>query len=107
MAAYIEAHVEPEAQIETWEPEICFLTGYQCHLPPSWAMDAAIKYVWYDAPPPSQYYDFRQHDTQYLLIGYFGRWTHLYEPEVVERYYELCTSIGDYELYRVRAEEND
>jgi len=104
MAAYIEAHLESEAQIETWEPEICFLTGYQCHFPPVWAMDAAIKYVWYDAPPPSQYYDFRQHDTEYLLIGDFGRWTHLYEPKVVEQCYELCTSIGGYELYRVKTE---
>ncbi len=107
MAAYIKAHVEPEVQIETWEPEICFLTGYRCHFPPGWTMDAAIKYVWYDAPPPSQYYDFRQHDAQYLLIGDFGRWTHLYEPEIVGRHYELCTSIGGYELYRVKAEEDD
>jgi hypothetical protein len=104
MAAYIEANLEPEAQIETWESEICFLTGYQCYFPPGWAMDAAIKYVWYDAAPPSQYYDFRQHDAQYLLIGDFGRWTHLYEPKVVDRHYELCTSIGGYELYRVKTE---
>lgn len=99
MAAYIEAHVESEVQIETWEPEICFLTGYPCHFPPGWAMDAAIKYVWYDAPPLSQYYDFLQYNAQYLLIGDFGRWIHLYDPKAVEQHYELCTSIGGYELW--------
>jgi len=65
-------------------------------------MDASIRYAWYGAPPPSEYYDFRVHGAPYLLIGDFGRWVHLYDPGVVERDYELCVSIGGYELYRVK-----
>jgi len=107
MAAYITTHVEPEAQIETWEPEVCFLTGYKCHFPPMQAMDEAIKYVWYDAPPPSEYYNFLQYGAQYLLIGDFGRWTHLYDPDVVSQHFELCTSIGNYELYRMKAKNEE
>jgi len=102
MAAYITAHVEPEAKIETWEPEICFLTGYKCHFPPMQAMDAAIKYIWYDAPPPSAWYDFLQYDSQYLLIGDFGQWTHLYDPALVQQHCEWLVSIGNYELYRIK-----
>jgi len=104
MAAYIKAHVPSDAEIETYEPEICFLTGYNCHLPPSWAMDASIKYVWYNAPPPSEYYNFQEYGAPYLLIGDFGRWTHIYMPEAVEQYYELCASIDGYELYRAKTE---
>jgi hypothetical protein len=104
MAAYIKAHVPPDTEIETYEPEICFLTGYDCHLPPSWVMDASIKHVWYNAPPPSEHYNFKEHGAPYLLIGDFGRWTHIYMPEVVEQHYELCTSIDGYELYRAKAE---
>jgi len=104
MAAYIEAHVPPEAKIETWESEIIFLANRQFHDPPSAAMDAAIRYAWYSAPPPSKYYDFRKHDTQYLLIGEFGRWTHIYAPEVVKEHYDLVVSLDGYELYKERVE---
>ncbi|MBC7250167.1 MAG: glycosyltransferase family 39 protein [Anaerolineae bacterium] len=104
MAAYIEANVPPEANIETWEPEIIFLTNRQFHHPPSTAMDAAIKYAWYSAPPPSEYYDFQKYNTQYLLIGEFGRWAHIYAPEIVEKHYDLVVSLNGYELYKERAE---
>jgi 4-amino-4-deoxy-L-arabinose transferase-like glycosyltransferase len=102
MAIYIVEHLPPDAEIETYEPEVCFLSGYACHSPPGVIMDASIKYVWYDAPPPSEYYDLQEYGAPYLLIGDFGRWVHLYDPEIVERDYELCVSIGGYELYRVK-----
>jgi len=102
MAAYIVEHLPRDGEIETYEPEICFLSGYDCHFPPGAIMDASIRYAWYGAPPPSEYYDFRVHGAPYLLIGDFGRWVHLYDPGVVERDYELCVSIGGYELYRVK-----
>ena len=105
MATYIVEHLPQDAEIETYEPEVCFLSGYDCHFPPYGIMDASIKYVWYDAPLPSEYYDFREHGAAYLLIGDFGRWVHLYPPEAVEQHYELCTSIGGYELYRAKTEE--
>ncbi|MCR4405883.1 MAG: glycosyltransferase family 39 protein [Anaerolineae bacterium] len=104
MAAYIVAHLPPDAEIETYDPEVCFLSGYDCHFPPSGIMDAAIEYVWYNAPPPSEHYDFRQYGARYLLIGEFGRWTHVYAPEVVEEHYDLVVSIGGYELYEERTE---
>lgn len=105
MAAYIETYVPPDAEIETYDPEMCFLSGHNCHLPPNWVMDAAIKYVWYNAPPPSEYYDFREYGAPYLLVGDFGRWVHLYDLERAECDYELEISLGGYELYRVKEGE--
>lgn len=104
MAAYIVEHLPENAEIETYDPEVCFLSGYKCSFPPSTIMDMTIKYAWYNASPPSEYYDFRQHGAPYLLIGEFGRWAHVYAPEVVEKYYDLVISIGGYELYKERTE---
>ncbi len=103
MAAYIVSHLPQGTQIETYEPEVCFLSGYPCHIPPSEVMDASIKFVWYDDPPPSESYRLQDLNAPYLLIGDFGRWVHAYDPGVVQRNYELETTIGTYELYRAKA----
>jgi hypothetical protein len=105
MAAYIAAHLPRNAEIETYEPEVCFLSDHACHFPPSAIMDASIRYAWYNAPPPSEHYNFQEYGAPYLLIGDFGRWVHLYDPQTVERYYELEVTIGNYELYRVKREK--
>ena len=104
MATYIVTHLPSGVEIETYDPEVCFLSGYDCHCPPAGILDAAIEYVWYKATPPSEHYDFRQHGAQYLLIGEFGRWAHIYALEVVEEHYDLVVSIGGYELYKERTE---
>jgi len=103
MAAYIINHLPQGVQIETYEPEVCFLSGYSCHMPPSEVMDASIRYVWYGDVPPSEYYHLQDLDAPYLLIGDFGRLVHAYDPDVVQRDYELETTIGSYELYRAKA----
>lgn len=105
MAAYIVEYLPRDAEIETYEPEICFLSGYDCHFSPGVTMDASIQYVWYGALPPSEYYDFQEHGAPYLLIGDFGRWVHLYDPEIVERDYEPYVSIGGYELYQAKQDK--
>lgn len=102
MAAHIVEHLPSDAEIETYEPEICFLTGYACHLPDSWVMDASIKHVWYGGPAPSKHYDFLAYGAPYLLIGDFGRWVHLYDEQIVTRDYNLIVTIDGYELYQVK-----
>jgi hypothetical protein len=102
MAAYIVKHLPADVEIETYEPEVCFLSGYDCHFPPSEAMNASIQYVWYGGAPLSEYYDFRAYGAPYLLIGSFGRWVQVYDPEVVERDYQMVVSIGSYELYQLK-----
>ena len=102
MADYIVEHLAPDTEIETYEPEVCFLSGYDCHFPPHEAMDASIRYVWYDGSPPSETYDFRSYGAPYLLVGGFGRWVQVYDQEIVERDYQIEASIGSYELYRLK-----
>lgn len=103
IAAYIAENLPEGGEIETYEPEICFLAQYRCHLPPSYILDAAIRYVWYGGELPSTYYDFREYGAPYLLIGTFGSWTHLYEPDKVEADYDLLHTIGAYRLYQRKA----
>ncbi|MFZ5917180.1 MAG: ArnT family glycosyltransferase [Chloroflexota bacterium] len=102
MARYIVEHLPPQAEIETYDPEVCFLSGRDCHFPPNNIIDASIKYAWYNGPLPSELYDLREYGASYLLIGDFGRWVHIYDPTIVESDYELMVSIGTYELYRVK-----
>jgi len=102
ISTYIVNHLPEGAEIETYEPEICFLTGYDCHLPPSQIMDLSIRYVWYHASPPSDYYNFKEHGSPYLLIGNFGRWVHLYDQQIIKQNYILLVSIGGYELYQIK-----
>jgi hypothetical protein len=104
MAAYIREHLPRDSEIETYEPEICFLSGYRCHFPPYAAFNLAVRYVWYGGPPPSEYYDLGATGTSHLLIGDFGQWVHIYDPDIVARDYELQASIGNYRLYRLEGD---
>ena len=51
---------------------------------------------------PSEYYAFREAGAPYLLIGRFGRWVSIYDPDVVADSYERLVSIGSYELYELK-----
>jgi hypothetical protein len=110
MADYIVEHVPPDVLIETYNPEVCFLSGHSCLLPPGDIQDAVIRYVWYDGPPPSNSYRPR---APYLLIGYTGFWSGVYDMQVIKSQYELEKAIGDssatvadtpcrYDLYRMK-----
>jgi len=102
MAAYIVENLPRDTQIATYEPEICFLTGYKCVFPPYAAFNVSIQHVWYGGPPPSQFYDVEALNAPYLLIGNFGRWVQIYDEEMVDRIYEPLTTVGEYELYRAK-----
>lgn len=102
MAKYIQENLPPDAVIETYEPEVCFLSGHPCHLPPSKIMNAAIRYVWYNAAPLSEQYDFLELAPPFLLIGEFGHWVDIYDEDTVHKFYVLEISIGDYDLYKAK-----
>ncbi len=100
MAKYLDEHVPTDAVIETWEPEMGFLTNHNYHFPPSGLLNKAIAYIWLNGPAPSNDYDFLAGQRpQYVLVGGFARWVNLYPNDVLEKNYKLITRIGDYELY--------
>jgi 4-amino-4-deoxy-L-arabinose transferase-like glycosyltransferase len=103
MAAYLNENVPREALIETWEPELGFLTDHNYHFPPQILLNTAVKYVWQNGTPPAQEYNFVQTEQpEYVLVGAFAQWVGMYPPELLAGRYALVTRIGAYELYAVR-----
>ncbi len=102
MAEYLNTHVPPTARVETWEPEMSFLTDHVYSSPPAGVLPKAVSHISQGGPPPSEFYDFEQWDPDYVLVGKFGGWVNVYAPEKLHTDYELEVSIGYYDLYRAR-----
>lgn len=100
MAAYLNEHVPQDALIETWEPEMGFLTDHNYHFPPTQLLPQAVSQASLDGPLVSGTYDFVQtQHPHYVLVGEFGRGVALYPADVLAARYRLVTCIGGYELY--------
>ena len=100
MAEYMNSHVSPEAVVETWEPEMGFLTDHHYHFPPQILLNTAVKFIWQNGAPPAAEYAFVQTESPgYVLVGSFARWVQMYPDELLSGAYHLETEIGDYQLY--------
>jgi 4-amino-4-deoxy-L-arabinose transferase-like glycosyltransferase len=100
MAAYLDEQVSQQALIETWEPELGFLTNHNYHFPPPLLLNQAVGHVWLGKPSPAQEYTFVQDKSpDYVLVGGFARWVGLYPQDWLATHYRLETNIGNYELY--------
>ncbi len=100
MGAYLNENVSQEALIETWEPEMGFLTDHNYHFPPPLLLNNAVGYIWLGGAPPAEKYDFVQvEQPDYVLVGEFARWVELYPADFLAEHYHLVTTIGAYDLY--------
>ena len=102
MAAYLDAHVSQEAVIETWDAEMGFLTQHTYHYPPGHMLDAASRTLALEGGASLPSYDFLEANPDYILVGAFSQWTGLYPTEFLWNECVLVTSIGAYDLYRVK-----
>lgn len=103
MASYMNEHVPLNSLVETWEPEMGFLTDHNYHYPPQGLLYQAVSYIWLDKTPPAESYHFVETELpEYVLVGSFARWVALYSPDILAQRYELVTTIGGYELYKLR-----
>lgn len=103
MATYMNDHVPSDALVETWEPEMGFLTDHNYHFPPPLLLNNAVAHIWLEGPSPADKYDFVQTEhPQYVLVGAFSRWVNLYPADVLSNQYELVTNIGQYDLYTLK-----
>jgi hypothetical protein len=103
MAAYMNANVPLGAEVETWEPEMGFLTDHNYHFPPQSLLYTAVSYVWTGGPSPAASYSYvPDRKPAYVLVGAFARYAGLYPPEWLTDYRPL-TQIGGYELYQRRS----
>lgn len=103
MAAYMDQNIPKNAVVETWEPEMGFLTDHNYHFPPPGLLNTAIGYIWLGKTPPSQSYHYvEQNLPPYVLIGGFATWVQLYPMDFLTAHYDLVTRIGGYLLYQLR-----
>lgn len=101
MAEYLDRHVAPDALIETWEPELGFLTDHRYHAPPAQLLPTAVRHVWQGGPSPRTEYDFTADGLpEYVLEGAFSSYADVYASEVLRRDYRPVVTIGAYELHR-------
>ena len=100
MSAYLDANIAQDAVIETWDPEMGFLTDHNYHYPPNALLAVAVNQVYYGGEPVQDRYDFVQTEhPDYLLAGEFSKWTEIYPLEELTSEYELIQTFGDYDLY--------
>lgn len=99
MAAFLDLYVTPTSLVETWEPQMGFLTDHTYHYPPQLLLNRAVRQVWLGETPVAELYDFRDQQPDYLLIGEFAAWVGLYPPERLAGW-DLVAQSGPYLLYR-------
>jgi 4-amino-4-deoxy-L-arabinose transferase-like glycosyltransferase len=102
MAEYLDQTVPKDTLVETWEPEMGFLTDHTYHFPPQAVLDTAIGFIWRGGVAPSTVYDYVETaKPEYVLVGQFGRWVDLYNIQELEKKYKLIKEIGYYSLYQL------
>ena len=101
MARVMDDTVAAAALVETWEPQMGFLTDHRYHYPPQLLLNRTVRQMWMNETPVAELYDFREFAPEYVLIGEFSRWVGVYpQDRLAASGYELVESLGQYELYR-------
>jgi 4-amino-4-deoxy-L-arabinose transferase-like glycosyltransferase len=101
MAHYLDENVPKTAIIETWDPEMGFLTDHNYHYPPNALLAVAVDQVYYGGDIVQDHYDFVQTEQpDYLLAGTFSKWTEIYPLDELAGQYELVVTFGEYDLFR-------
>ncbi len=100
-ASYIDRAVAPDAVVETWEWELSGLSRHRAfHHPHQRYLFEAIRQFSHARAPFDLRYDPLQANPDYVIVGAFGAWTHIYRPEALARLFTLEQQIGPYRIYR-------
>lgn len=103
MAQVMNVTVPLDALVETWEPQMGFLTDHRYHYPPQLLLNRTVRQVWLGETPVSDLYDFTELSPAYVLIGEFARWVDVYPVERLQASgYELVETLGQFDLYQRR-----
>lgn len=100
MADYLNANVRKDALIETWEPEMGFLTDHRYHLPPQQLQADVLAHVWLGGPPVSEKYDGMSEEPDFVLLGDYGHLANVYPISDLSQEYENVKMIVHYQLWR-------
>ena len=100
MADYLNKNVPKDVVIETWEPEMGFLTNHNFHFPPPDLLNTADSFIWMGKASPQQSYHYLETNSPaYVLVGAFSTWVQLYPQDILASRYHQVTDIGGYVLY--------
>lgn len=103
VAQYLDDNISHQKLIETFEPELGFLTDHNYHFPPQIYLLEAVKYIWTGGEPPSQNYHFVETERpDYIIIGEFGRWVNMYPQEKLEGIYKKLIVIDKFEIFELK-----
>jgi 4-amino-4-deoxy-L-arabinose transferase-like glycosyltransferase len=102
LAHYLTANIPTTMVIETFEPEMVFLTSHTYHQPTLDVLNATVRYVHFAAPYPPGLYDPLAAHPGYLLLGEFGKYTEMYEPLLASGCCTRVVSVGGYDLYQFK-----
>ncbi len=104
MADYMQRYVPLTAVVETYEPEMGFLTNHRYHFPPHHYLNETIQSIWMEGSTPGSDYDFiAEERPDYVLVGEFSTWVNFYSITDLEQSYTLVTAIGPYRLYQIKS----
>ncbi len=100
MAEYLDAHIPKNVIVETWEPEMEFLTDHLYHSPPNSLLASAVAFIWQGGNWPRDNYHYLQEaHPKYILIGNFAKWVLLYPAAILNTQYTIIKTVGAYDLY--------
>jgi 4-amino-4-deoxy-L-arabinose transferase-like glycosyltransferase len=102
VAAYLDDHVSRTAIIETWEPELGFLTDHTYHYPPLGWLERAVRSKWLRPDSALTGYDpIAEARPSYLVIGQFGKYTGIYATVIARQPGRIVASIGEYDIWEI------
>jgi len=105
VAAYLDSTVPIDAVVETWEPELGFLSSRALHYPPSGWLDRAVRAQWLSGAKGTLAYDpLDQGHPAYLVVGPFGKYTAMYQALLERTQLRPVATYGEYDIYRFAEE---
>ena len=101
LAHYLNDNIRPDNVIESYEPEIVFLSEHTYHQPSLKVLMQSVRHVQLGQPYPDNFYEIEKYHPTYLIDGPFSKWTELYTKDLEDEKYVLVESIGPYDLYKI------
>ena len=98
----VDRLVPTAAVIDSWEPELGFLTNRSIQHPPLGTLDRVVRARWLPTGSgPTASLDMSAGlKGDYLIVGPFARWVGIYTAATTSSRYRLVAQVGEYELYQ-------
>jgi 4-amino-4-deoxy-L-arabinose transferase-like glycosyltransferase len=103
VVAFLSENVDKNSLVETWERELNILTHHRYHFPDQSMLTQthAARYRGgaYNYVLGADY--FKKYQPAYLVVGWYAKWSNLYDNAFLAKHAELLTTIGSYDVYKL------